>query len=145
MAKLYETDFYAWTVAQANLLRQEEFEQVDWDNLIEEIDTLGRSERNEVKSRLTVLIMHLLKWQYQPKRSGPSWRKTIATQRVDLADLLADNPSLHRQLPEFVTAAYPSAVKKAEIETGLPATIFPPACPYTVIQIMDEQFWPGTA
>lgn len=83
---LYETDFYAWTKRQAALLRGEEFEQIDWNNLIAEIESLGRSEKHEVESRLTVILMHLLKWQYQPsKRStGRSWRKTLTIQRIDL-------------------------------------------------------------
>lgn len=144
-ASLYEADFYAWTQRQAELLRLEEFSEVDWHHLIEEIETLGRSEKHEIKNRLVVLIMHLLKWQYQPARRPRSWRMTIATQRVDLADLLADNPSLRKQLAEFVAAAYPSAVKKAVIETGLSKTVFPAACPYTVAQLMNEEFWPDPA
>lgn len=139
---LYETDFYAWTQRQADLLRLEEFSEVDWHNLIEEIETLGRSEKHEIKNRLTVLIMHLLKWQYQFERRPRSWRITIAIQRVDLADLLTDNPSLHTHLAEFITAAYPSAVKKAVIETRLPKATFPVTCPYTAAQILDEEFWP---
>lgn len=144
-ASLYEADFYAWTQRQVELLRLEEFSEVDWHNLIEEIDTLGRSEKHEIKNRLTVLLMHLLKWQYQSARRPRSWRMTIATQRVDLADLLADNPSLRTQIAEFVAAAYPSAVKKAVIETGLAKTIFPATCPYTATQIMNEDFWPEPA
>lgn len=144
-ASLYEADFYAWTQRQVELLRLEEFSEVDWHHLIEEIETLGRSEKHEIKNRLVVLIMHLLKWQYQPARRPRSWRMTIATQRVDLADLLADNPSLRKQLAEFVAAAYPSAVKKAVIETGLSKTVLPAACPYTAAQIMNEEFWPDPA
>lgn len=138
----YETDFYAWTERQAQLLRSEEFGEVDWHNLIEEIETLGRSEKQEIKNRLIVLMMHLLKWQYQPNRRPRSWRMTIAIQRVDLADLLADNPSLRTRFAEFISAAYPSALKKAVIETGLRKAIFPADCPYTAEQIMDESFWP---
>ena len=141
---LYEADFYAWTQRQVELLRLEEFSEVDWHHLIEEIETLGRSEKHEIKNRLVLLIMHLLKWQYQSTRRPRSWRMTIATQRVDLADLLADNPSLRMQLAEFVAAAYPSAVKKAVIETGLSKTVFPVACPYTAAQIMNEEFWPDS-
>ncbi len=142
MTTLYETDFYAWTQRQAALLRTEEFSEVDWNNLIEEIETLGRSERKEIKSRLVVLIMHLLKWQYQPELQSRSWAATIAVQRDDLAALLADNPSLQAQLAEFVGSVYPRAVKRAVQETGLSATSFPARCPYEATQIMDDDFWP---
>jgi hypothetical protein len=141
-ATLYETDFYAWTQRTVDLLRDEEFAEVDWNNLIEEIESLGKSQRQEVRSRLTVLIMHLLKLQYQPARKSRSWRITVITQRVDLAPLLDDNPSLRAQLSTFVAAAYPDAVKKAVAETGLPKATFPVECPWTAAQIMDEEFWP---
>lgn len=139
---LYETDFYAWTQRQADLLRAETFEEVDWRNLIEEIETLGRSEKNEVQSRLIVLIMHLLKLQYQPTKRTRSWRVTVVTQRTDLERLLRDNPTLQARLPEFVQEIYSTAVKRAVVETGLRKTTFPTACPYTVEEIMDEDFWP---
>lgn len=139
---LYETDFYAWSQRQTALLRAEEFEQVDWDNLIEEIESLGKSQRSEVESLLTVIIMHLLKWCYQPGKRSRSWRVTIGTQRIDLADLLSKNPTLRTQLAEFVADRYPNAVKKAALETGLERKHFPAACPWTAAQIMDEEFWP---
>ena len=123
---LYETDFYAWTQRQAALLRGEEFEQIDWNNLIEEIESLGRSEKHEVESRLTVILMHLLKWQYQPSRriTRRSWRKTITVQRIDLDRHLTQNPSLHTQLPALVKDAYTLAVRKAAVETGLDSRSF---------------------
>ena len=143
MSTLYEADFYAWTQRQAELLRAEEFSEVDWNNLIEEIETLGRSERKEIKSRLVVLIMHLLKWQYQPELQSRSWAATIAVQRDDLAALFADSPSLQAHLAEFVSSVYPRAVKRAVQETGLSATSFPILCPYGAEQIMDDEFWPS--
>lgn len=143
MTSLYDTDFYAWTQQQATLLRAEEFAEVDWNHLIEEIETLGRSERNEVRNRLIVLIMHLLKWQYQPELQSRSWVATITVQRDDLAALLADNPTLNAQLTDFVTDVYPRAVKRAVQETGLRVTTFPANCPFSAEEIMDESFWPG--
>lgn len=139
---LYETDFYAWTQHQAALLRAEEFEQIDWNNLIEEIESLGRSEKHEVESRLIVIIMHLLKLQHQPARRTRSWNVTISTQRVDLERLLADNPSLRARLPEAVNQIYTAAVKKAAAETGLDKRTFPAQCPWSADQIVDEEFWP---
>lgn len=142
MTTLYETDFYAWTQRQSELLRLEEFAEVDWRNLIEEIESLGRSEKHEVENRLIVLIMHLLKWAYQPELQSRSWRSTIMVQRVDLRRLLRDNPSLRAHLTDFVGDVYPDAVVKASAETGLRKTTFPAACPYTAAQIMDDEFWP---
>lgn len=145
---LYETDFHAWTQRQAELLRQEEFAELDLNNLIEEIESLGKSQQNEVKSRLRVLIMHLLKWQIQPMRRSPSWRHTINVQRLDLQDVLDENPSLRMRLTEFVDYAYPRAIRDAVKQTGFAATIFPAQLPYTAEQILNETFWPddeGTA
>lgn len=139
---LYETDFYAWTQRQAALLRAEEFSEVDWNNLIEEIETFGRSDKRELSSRLEVLLMHLLEWQFQARKRGKSWRATIAEQRRRLRGLLAESPSLRAQLDEFVTNTYPDAVQAAVIETGLPPQTFPSQCPWRATQIMDEEFWP---
>ncbi|MCB0188107.1 MAG: DUF29 domain-containing protein [Caldilineaceae bacterium] len=142
ITSLYETDFHAWTQHQAELLRQEEFAELDLHHLIEEIESLGKSQQNEVKSRLRVLIMHLLKWQIQPLRRSASWRYTINVQRLDLQDLLDENPSLRARLAEFVEYAYPRAIRDAVKQTGLAATAFPASLPYTAEQILDENFWP---
>lgn len=100
---LYETDFYAWTQRQAELLRAAEFSEVDWNNLIKEIETWGRSDKRELSSRLEVLLMHLLEWQFQARKRGKSWRATIAEQRRRLRGMLAESPSLCALLDEFVT------------------------------------------
>lgn len=141
-ATLYDTDFYAWTQRQAALLRAEEFSEVDWNNLIEEIETLGRSDKRELDSRLEVLLMHLLKWRYQTGKRGKSWRITIDEQRRRLEKLLKESPSLHAQLATFVAEAYPGAIRAATVETGLPADTFPLECPWTPAQVLDEDFWP---
>lgn len=144
MTTLYETDFYAWTQRQAELLREEEFEQIDWDNIIEEIESLGRSEKHEIESRLIVIMMHLLKWQYQPNKrlTGRSWRKTINIQRIDLDRHLSKNPSLRARLPEIIHDTYSTAVRKAIVETGFDKHTFPAECPWSAEQILDEEFWP---
>jgi hypothetical protein len=141
---LYETDFYAWTQRQAVLLREEEFTEVDWHNLIEEIEALGRSDTRELTNRLEVLLMHLLKWRHQPSKraTGRSWRITIAEQRRRLHKLLRESPSLRARLADFVAETYPDAISAAAIETNLPKHAFPSACPWSVEQIMDEAFWP---
>jgi len=142
---LYETDFYAWTQRQSELLLLEEFTEVDWQHIAEEIRSLGNRDKRQVKNRLIVLMMHLLKSQYQPERSTPSWRKTMLEQRQRLHFVLEDSPSLRAQLNEFIALAYPYAVKHAVLETGLSLKTFPLTCPYTAAQLLDETFLPPQA
>ena len=141
-ATLYNTDFYGWTQQQAALLRDEEYAELDLPNLIEEIEAMGRSEKRELASRLQVLIMHLLKWQYQAQLRSRSWQSTMRTQRSDLARLLADNPTLHATVPDVIAQIYPDAVLDATEETGLLAPIFPSTCPYSTTEVLDRTFWP---
>lgn len=139
---LYETDIYAWSQQQVALLRAEDFAEVDWHNVIEEIDSVGVSQRNELRNRLKILILHLLKWQFQPNCRSKSWRASIDEQRGSVEDLFADNPSLRRLFSESVEITYPRAVRDAHKQTGLPKQIFPVACPYTLEELLDEDFYP---
>ena len=131
MSDLYDRDFYAWANEQAGLLRSGNLSAADIANIAEEIETLGRSEKRELVSRLTVLLQHLLKWQFQPERRGRSWELSIANARDELNDHLGENPSLKAMLPEVMATAYRRARRGAEQETGLPAKTFPVDCPYT--------------
>ncbi len=135
---LYDQDFYQWTQEQAALLKAGALAQLDIENLIEEVESMGKSQRRELYSRLVVLIMHMLKWDYQTGRRGKSWIKTIATQRTEIEFLLFDNPSLKHELEGLLTMVYRSAVKQAVTETGLALKTFPEICPYSVEQIMGE-------
>lgn len=137
---LYETDVYAWSQQQVALLRAEDFAEVDWHNVIEEIDSVGASQRNELRNRLKELLMHLLKWQFQSEKQSPSWYRSIQMQRNAINDLLDDNPSLRRLIPENVAEVYPRAVRDAIVETGLPRSAFPSTCPYEPIQVLDDEF-----
>jgi hypothetical protein len=139
----YDSDFFAWANEQAALLRARRFGAADMDHIAEEIESMGKGEKRELISRLTVLLLHLLKWRFQPLLAGPSWRATIRIQRRDIAGHLADNPSLKAVLPEAIDRAYGNAVIEAEAETGLPEATFPTACPYSFEQIIDSEFWPG--
>ena len=139
---LYDLDFYAWTAEQAALLRAGRLDQLDIDNIAEEIDTLGRSEKRELVSRLTVLLTHLLKWQVQPSYRGASWEATISVQRAELADHLADNPSLRPSLDGFIVSAYRRARMAARGETGLSDKAFPTICPYPFADAIRDDFWP---
>jgi len=142
-AASYETDFYGWANEQAALLRAGKLAAADIGHIAEEIESMGKAEKRELISRLTVLLCHLLKWQYQPDRRGMSWRATIRNQRRDITDHLVDNPSLKARLPEALSAAYERAIDTAAGETDRDPGTFPPACPWPFEQIMDVAFWPG--
>lgn len=139
---LYDQDFYAWTNEQVRLLREGNLSKADIEHIAEEIESMGRAEKRELDSRLTVLLRHLLKWRFQPDLRGSSWEATIAVQRDDLVDHLADNLSLKARLGEAITSAYRKAVIVAAGETGLGRSTFPVACPWSFVQIMDPEFWP---
>ena len=135
---LYNQDFYLWTQEQAALLKAGTLSQLDIENLTEEIESMGKSQKKEMTSRLTILIMHLLKWDYQSGRRGKSWLKTIATQRTEIEILLYDNPSLKHSLPDTILIAYRLAVKQAATETELHIEEFPISCPYSIDKIMGN-------
>lgn len=139
---LYERDFYAWTIETARLLKEKAFNQIDIDHLREEIESMGASERRELQSRLEVLIMHLLKWEYQPDRQGKSWLCTIKEQRTRIKDHLNDNPSLKPRLNEILAKAYSYAVISCSKETDLEESAFPESLPYTLDQLLDDNYLP---
>lgn len=142
-ATLYEQDFYAWANQQATLLRAGQLSAADIEHIAEEIESMGRSEQQQLESRLTVLLLHLLKWLFQPNLRGNSWRLTIKEQRARIARHIRKNPSLQAVLDETIADAYSDATLEAERETGLPDTTFPTICPWSFDQIMDAAFWPG--
>lgn len=138
----YEQDFYGWSQEQAQLLRAGQWDVLDIEHLIEEMENMGARERRELKSRLIVLLQHLLKWQFQPSHRSRSWRLTIQDQRRMIPDHLGDNPSLVPRLNELLQEAYPLAKGKAADETDLSETHFPACCPWTAEQVLDKTFWP---
>lgn len=144
-AAAYETDFYGWTLEQADLLQAGKFDKVDLGNLIEELHIMSARERRELINRLRVLMMHLLKWQYQPAYRGRSWELTIRNQRDELAIHLEDNPSLAPRIPESMIKAYTLAKRDAEKEIGILEKQFPSDCPWRFEQLMDVNFWPESA
>ena len=127
---LYESDFYAWTQRQAALIRDGDIAAVDLPNVLEEIETLGRKEVSELRSRCTVLATHLLKQMFQPARAGRSWRTTILNQRIAIARHMKDNPSLKSKANEIFAEAYADARLIASSETGLPEETFPMEPPF---------------
>jgi hypothetical protein len=139
---LHDLDFYAWTQQQAKLLKAGKLNEVDCSCLIEELESMGASERRQLINRLAVLLAHLLKWRHQPTFRGRSWTLTIKEQRRQLERHLRDNPSLARKFSEFVTDAYGDSVLLAARETGLEEDVFPRTCPYSESEILDPEFLP---
>jgi hypothetical protein len=121
----YDIDLALWSQAQVAALRAGRWSELDVENLVEEIEALTRRDKREIRSRLTVLIMHLLKLQYQPERATRSWRSTIDAQVTEVELVLEDSPSLRGELPEFIRRAYRDARRKASSETGIPIATFP--------------------
>jgi hypothetical protein len=141
---LYERDFVLWLEQQAALLRQGRLDELDTENLAEEVDSIGRSDKREVRRRLAVLLTHLLKYQLQPGRRTQNWLSTIREQRRELQLVFEDSPSLLKShLPNVFDDSYQYAKRKAGDETGLSPQAFPEACPYTLEQVLDEAFLPG--
>ena len=138
---LYESDFYGWVQHQVALLREGAWDAVDIENIIEEIESTGRGERQQLVHRLTVLMVHLLKWCFQSERRGRSWRLSVEEQRLRLERHMVMNPSLKPQLAEVVREAYSFAVIRARKETGMDKHVFPRLCPWSFNQMMKEDFW----
>jgi len=141
-ARLYETDFYGWIQSQTDAMRAGNLASLDLNNLIEEIESMGKSQQRALESRLEILLMHLLKWQFQPALKGPSWRFTIEEQRARIARLLQKNPSLASHVQDALEEAYEFAVRLAVKDTGMEKTVFPAQCPWTFEQAMHPEFWP---
>jgi len=140
---LYNADYYAWLNGQAALLREGRIADIDPDLLAEELEAMGRRERNELVSRLIILIAHLLKWEHQPAHRSSSWRGSVVEQRVQVNRELRLSPSLRPFLPEAIAEAYPDALRIAATETGLDLAAFPHSCPYRDSDILDDDFWPA--
>ncbi|MDX2256672.1 MAG: DUF29 domain-containing protein [Pseudanabaenaceae cyanobacterium bins.39] len=140
LTDLYESDFYAWTQEQSALLSRGQWQSLDIENLVEEIESLGKQQKQELRNRLGVLIGHLLKWEFQPELRGKSWRATIREQRDRITLHLKDNPSLKSYLDEAVIDAYRLGLSLVVRETPFDYPDLPFDCPYAIAQILDPQF-----
>ena len=141
-ANRYESDFYGWTQEQSKLLRAGRFTEVDTEHLIEEIEAMGRSERQQLTRRLEILLTHLLKWRYQPDFRGRSWQLTILEQRRRIAKLLAANPSLQAELDACFLDAYDDARFGAMKETGIPLNTFLEIPEVDLSNTLSLEYWP---
>ncbi len=136
----YERDFYSWLMDQARHLREGRFDALDRDNLAEEIEALGREQFNKPVSALRVLMLHVLKWDHQPPLRSRSWVLSIEEQRLEIADVLADNPGLKPRIGEAIARAYRRARIEAAKETGLDDKEFPMTCPYSFDDLTSRVF-----
>lgn len=140
--KEYEKDFYAWTVHNAQLLREGKLSEIDVKNIAEEIESMGKSEKRELINRLAVLITHLLKWQFQQERRSNSWKYTIEEQRDEVLELLEESPSLKYELQEKLDRAYRKAILWAATEMGVNKSIFKNKCPFSLEKVLNKKFHP---
>lgn len=139
---LYDVDYWQWLSQTAFALQNRDFAAVDWENLIEEIHDMGKRERRSAKNNLIVILVHLLKWQFQPDFRSGSWRGSIVEHRDRVSDILADSPSLQHFLTENLADCYQRAKKQAIAETELPPNQFPSQCPYSLAEVLNDDFWP---
>lgn len=140
--RLYETDFVHWVETTVEQLRAQNYAAVDWPNLIEEIEDMSRRERKSLKSNLIMVLLHLLKWHYQPESRSSSWRGSIREHRRRINDDLNDSPSLMPYLRDVFAECYVNAREQAADETGLPLDAFPSECPYTPEQVLNPAYLP---
>jgi Domain of unknown function DUF29 len=138
----YDADFYAWTQAQAGALRAKDWKALDLEHLAEEIESLGVSDRRTIRSHLRILLMHRLKWTYQPDKRSESWRSSMYTARIFIEETVQDSPSLRGFLPEALTWAYIRARQDAAAETNLPLSTFPETCPWSLDQLQEPASLP---
>jgi hypothetical protein len=151
LSELHDSDYSAWAKRMAELLQAGQFAELDIAHLVEELEDMSASERNELENRLAVLLAHLLKWQFQYRQlsqkwqefDGRSWRSTMIEQRNRILKRLGKAPSLQRVMAETIAESYADARELAAEETGLPLEIFPESCPYSQAQILDKNFYPA--
>ncbi len=137
-SNLYETDYYLWLQETIEKLKDQNYEQVDWTNLIDEIEDMPKSERRSLSSNLIIVLLHLLKWQYQPNRRSQSWKLSIVEHQIRIEETLEDSPSLKGYLVEILEKQYQKAVRLASAETGLESETFPSECPYSIAEILES-------
>jgi Domain of unknown function DUF29 len=138
----YDQDYSRWIEQTVELLKARRFDELDVENLIDELESMSKRDRREIVSRLKVLLMHLLKWRYQPARRCASWEITIRNQREEIAQILQDSPSLKSYPAAVLEQAYDSARQNAASETGLGVEVFPGECEWAIADILDEAFLP---
>jgi hypothetical protein len=140
---LYEQDYYLWIDRMVQLLQQNRLSELDIANLIDEIEDMGKSEKRAVESNLEIVLMHLLKYKYQPSKISHSWLLTIFEHRQRLRRIFKDSPSLKAYVREIFDESYQNARKMASLETNLPIDTFPIEPPFEIDQCLDPDYLPN--
>ncbi len=138
MTTSYDRDLTLWAKDTARLLRERRWDAVDWDHLIEEVEDLGKSDRSVIGSQMERIMVHLLKWQYQPLRRSDSWLDSINDGRSQIRRKLEDSPSLQSYPREILEKEYTRARREAARQTRLSIELFPESCPYSIEQVIDD-------
>ncbi len=138
----YDQDFYSWIYKNIDLLKQRKFSEIDVDILIDELESMAKCDRRELSNYFMMLVAYLLKWQFQPEQRSGSWKGSIYEQRIKIAKQLEESPSLKNILEESVSKSYSKSVTLAAKELDLPIAWFPERCPYSIEQLLDEDFYP---
>ena len=139
---LYDRDYALWLETTIEQLRQQNFDQVDWENVLDEFESMSKRDRRSIKSNLVILLLHLLKWEFQPEMRSGSWKGSIREHRRRIQQILQDSPSLRSYVPEVLSEAYADAVAQAIDETGLEIIMFPIDCPYDILNALNPSFLP---
>ncbi len=134
---LYDTDFAEWADRAAELMRARRFKDIDWENVIEEVESLGRSQRASVRSQLRRMLVHLIKQRIQPERDGASWRNSVANARLEIRNDIRDSPSLRHHLKDNLQAIYCDAVEEALVRMNRLSADLPAECPWDVDRLLD--------
>lgn len=144
LATLYEQDFFAWVEQTTEILKTQNWDKLDLENLIEEVADLGKSQQRALQSALRLILLHLLKWKYQSERRSKSWEITITRERLNIDELFQESPSLRRFLndTECMNTTYQRARREAIVETGLSDDNFPHVCPFSIAEILNLDFYP---
>ena len=141
VSESYERDYYAWAMKNAQLIRQGKLSEIDLNNIAEELEDVGKSERRALRNHIKNVILHLLKWRYQPNFREASWRQSVRNGRIAIHEIVTESPSLNRDIAQLIESEYSSAQADAVDETGLSASTFPPTCPFSESQMSDD-YWP---
>lgn len=142
MSEAYLKDFNSWSEQTAQLLREHRWHEIDVERLIEEVEDLRKSERRGLASQLTRLLLHLLKWQYQPQQRSDSWLDSITDARTQIELVFEDSPSLKTYPAEPLEKSYQRARRQAAKQTKMPISRFPETYPYPLDLILDEAWLP---
>ncbi len=140
MNTLYEKDLAAWVHQQIEYIKNKEFDKIDIENFIDEVEGVVRGDKRSIQSYFIVIIAHLLKWEYQPSMRSGSWISSIENSQCEINAIIKDSPSLKNYKKLAFDQAWERARKIAITDTGLPSNNFPRVCPWSESEVMNKTF-----